>query len=420
MSRLLRRFAAISAAFVTAVTISGCGAVTIYSQYRELSNLELVRVVGIDAAEEVAEVTVAMSSDPEAPPEMMTRRAADLPAALEQLADNPTRRQPYYSHTEHILIGESAAQKSVAPYLDYVTRSAEMRASTSLFIVRGEAGTLIKETTDDKSSTESMLTYLVDHAADMGAGSVYTCGETSAALAGRGCALVMAVRRSESDTAQAEAPARVEPAGYAVLIDGRLAGYLEPDAARGALLLTNKFRSCITEVRDKEERKAVIELTGAKCDLTPQFDTSGVLAGIKVDLTLEGNITSLDPGCRPDNDSWRRAVEGRLDDLSESWLRAALRRSIELEADCTDLESSLRMTAPLRMDRALRKSGENESQTDFAALLPDLDIRFCTKTTLRRSFDLDTPLDVNGIQSDPQSSGIDQIMPESGETADAE
>ncbi len=384
------RVITILTSFLLILPLSGCGGMTIYSQYREASDLELVRVVGVDSDDEGLTVSISTGTDGEgSKPIVISRRATSLAGALQALANNPSTREPYYSHAKQVLIGEQAAKDGIAPYLDFVERSAQMRGSAHLAVVCGSAQELMTGATDSEVSAEMMLTYLIENAARTGESCVFDASEVTTALAVRGCALIMAISARNSDTEKgSEAEKRVAPAGFAIISDGKLVDYAQGEAARGVLLLTGRLKSAEVEAKDADGRAVSLQLTGAKVKWKPVFDKNDKLSGISVDIHLEGNITAAHEGCDLYNDQWRESVQDNVSAAYERCTVAAFEQAKSLKLDFLDIYGNIDRVAPYKME----KLGFDE----FTQMLPELKITVDAKTEIKRTFDLESPMPVDG------------------------
>lgn len=376
---------------LSAMLLTGCGSgMTIYSQYREASDLELVRVIGADADPGGVLISISTGTDGEgSKPIVMSRTAATLPQALSALANNPSTREPYYAHAKQVLIGEEAAKDSITPYLDFIERSAEMRGSAYLAIVRGKAVDLLTSATDNEISAESMLSYLIENAAKTGQSCVFDASEVAAALAGRGCAMVMAVTAAPSDTEKgADFEKRVAPAGFAIIDDGRLVAYAEDDTARGALVLCGRFKSAQIETQDAEGRRVSVQLTAADVKWKPVFDKDGVLTGVDIEIELVGNISSAQTGSDLYSEAWRKEVQHNISSIYEHHAMSAAALSQQLAVDYLDIYGRIDSAKPYKMEKI--------SMVQFNKLLPGLEVNVAVNTVLRRTFDLESPLPADG------------------------
>ena len=124
-------------------------------------------------------------------------------------------------------------------YLQHMERSPEMRLNTFLYVVRdGTAQEAVSAAGKETGGVVELLTSLEKDVQLMSESHVFTCGETAEQLAEQGACLAAAVRLvHREDILAGEDPVTLAAEGYAILKEGRLAGYLDADLARGVNLL---------------------------------------------------------------------------------------------------------------------------------------------------------------------------------------
>ena len=169
------------------VLLGGCGRRWIYSDYREIDQLELIQALGLDADGSLFAAT-----------------ASTVSRAMRQMQDYTSRKYIFFGHTAHLLLGEAAAERGIRPCLEHMERNAEMRLNTFLYIVReGTARELITETGREGEGIVPLLVSLEKDVQLMNESHVFTCGEVEESMAEGGSALAAAM--SSLTTAMANA-----------------------------------------------------------------------------------------------------------------------------------------------------------------------------------------------------------------------
>lgn len=184
-------------------------------QGREMESMKLVSALAVDGGAEttVTAVTAVRTTEDEEP-EVFTGAGDSLTAACAALRENSSRRT-YLGQTEQLLLGEG---QDPARALEFAADHRELRLDTLLYIVKGPAGPALA------------------------ASAQRTAGETGGAdPKGRTIGQVMP-RLAEGDhtlvpALAADGEGQLSPAGWAVLGQEGVAGWLEGDAALGAALL---------------------------------------------------------------------------------------------------------------------------------------------------------------------------------------
>ena len=160
----MKKIAAFIMAAAVAVSSSGCSGLSIFSNYREIEDLELIRTIGVDSDPQGVNVIISSgSTGSESAPRIYETQAPAVGVGLAVLQKVPLGKQAILSHTENMVLGEEEARAGIGQVLDYVERYAEMRIDTSLFIVKGgTARDLIQGTAGKNTSAADTYREEVD------------------------------------------------------------------------------------------------------------------------------------------------------------------------------------------------------------------------------------------------------------------
>lgn len=260
---------------------------------RGLEERKLVSALAVDGGERVtvtAVTAVRVTEDEE--PEVLTGVGDSLAAACRELRGGSARRV-YLGQAEQLLVGETRDLKTV---LDYVLTDRELRLDTLLYIVKGSAGEALGASADRV-------------AGETGGQDPRgrTVGEILPRLAEGEYALAPALAAGEQGI--------LEPAGWAVLGPGGLAGYLSGEAGLGAALLSGLGAGQVATLPH-----GAVEITGVR--------------SWAVDGTLHCTLTA-------------RAAEGfpKEEDLA-AWGERLLAAALEPGWDCWGLTRELGAPRP--------------------------------------------------------------------------
>ena len=136
--------------------LGGCN--SIYSNYREIENLLVVRSVGFDREDGGTRFSLASSANDDGEPIRMTTKGGSITDAMERIRNYSSQEDIFYPHVEHILLGEDAARVSIEDYLAFFCRSPELRIDIPLYIVRGgTAEQAVLETGSDSRCISEIL-----------------------------------------------------------------------------------------------------------------------------------------------------------------------------------------------------------------------------------------------------------------------
>lgn len=168
-------------------------------------------------------------------------------------------------------------------------------------------------------------------------------GETSASLLEWGSAYLPALRAVEQER---EGETALLEAGYGVLRDGRLVGYLDGEGARGLELLTGRTAADILEI-ELPSGRTVVRLTGAAVQWSPEFqgnDLKRLHLTCRVTAALAEGRRQLE---EQEQEQLRRALEAR----EEERLRRVLDQLRSWGADCAGVGSQVGRADPARWEK---------------------------------------------------------------------
>ncbi len=357
--------------------LGGCGEKGTFGSVREIDQLALVQTMGVDRTGALCTVTVSTAA--EEGQVLLKTKAVTLSRALGEMQDYTEKKYIFYGHTRHLLLGPEAARDFFGECLEFVERDGELRMDTKLYVVRGSsAEDAVALPGGGEESVGDALDSLEKDVSLLSESHVFTCGETAEALAERNCALVSALRLAEPENIlQGEDRRLLLSAGYAIIAEGSLAGWLEPDLARGANLLMQQRGGDLIEAPDGRGGWFAAALTGSRASFLPQYG-EGELTGLTVRLALCCTLSELQQTLDLREEETVRRMEEGIAEV-EAWrVSEVLRISQEMGADFCGLEKAVRRAAPLRFDRM---------KTPWEERFPDLPIAVEISAKLARTYE---------------------------------
>ncbi len=259
-----RRASVLALTIIILLSQTGCGFTRgLYSNYRAIEQLQLVRTLGVDAAPQGVKLSASGSMPTGGnTPIVYQYSDRDLISAADGLQDLSDTGQLFFAHTQNIVLGRAAAEQGIAELLDLVERDVHLRMGTQLFVLReGEAAALASASAEG-GDISAALDSVRQETEQTGKSRIRNFRETAVALEEYGAALVCALR--SEDAAQQRAPERSAPAiladGYGILKDGRLVGFLSGDDAEAVSLLFGDLGSVSRVVSDGSGGTVTLEL----------------------------------------------------------------------------------------------------------------------------------------------------------------
>jgi spore germination protein KC len=370
-----------------------CGAtLRLFPEMSEISDFEVVQVVGIDKKGDGVEVTLVADRESKQGGEnasgagmtgIMSFEGLTVSDAIGKMNLYSDKRR-HLGYVDYLLIDESAARDDIAKYLDFFTREYETRYSMFVFVARGVtskellraaasanrrmAGVLTNIDEATKELSCSRMLRLIDLAAMLGDGSeaavipAITCEDT-------GFAKVVGAEKPEKAAV---------PDGFAFIRDRKLAGFYDGGLAQAYNILTGRARAMPLSVKAEDGEYSALEILQYRVNFKTFWDGK-TLAGVRYDITAEANITEQSGRKNVFTDAGLKALEDGAAELIRRETRAVADKSALLGRDGFELGRRVRMKNPVKW------AGIADG---WSELFPKLDVEIDVKCVISRSYDL--------------------------------
>ena len=412
----MKRFLSLLIIICALPTLSGCS--SIYSNYREIQQLMVVQTMGIDREKGGVQVSMAAAAEASGGgPRRMSAQGGTVTAAIDRAYKLSYEEEIFFSHVNHLLVGEAAAEEGLDTFLDYVSQSPTMRIDIPLYIVRGgTANQAVMEVGDSSKGISEVMQTVHESFASPSNSRVFTVADTINSLLRYGSALVCAVEcvpSSESvspgksasaqgggeqnaqqgeeqnpqqeegqnaqDKTQGETQLMAVPAGYAVIRDGKLCKFIEPEEAAAVGLLTGSLPKTDITVTDRNGKNASLELNQGSAEITPVWGGKGQLKGLNIQAQVNASVLETDNWQQDNSNEYINHLTAQLESAISQRLSSLLRTSMKLKADFLGLAGQVE-----------RKSPENYRLMSqrFSELLPGLELQITVSGQLSHTNDM--------------------------------
>ena len=412
----MKRFLSLLIIMCALPALSGCS--SIYSNYREIQQLMVVQTMGIDREKGGVQVSMAAAAEASGGgPRRMSAQGSTITAAIDRAYKLSYEEEIFFSHVNHLLVGEAAAEEGLDAFLDYVSQSPTMRIDIPLYIVRGStANQAVMEVGDSSKGISEVMQTVHESFASPSNSRVFTVADTINSLLRYGSALVCAVEcvpSSESvspgksasaqgggeqnaqqgeeqnpqqeegqnaqDMTQGETPLMAVPAGYAVIRDGKLCKFIEPEEAAAVGLLTGSLPITDITVTDRNGKDASLELNQGSAEITPVWGGKGQLKGLNIQAQVSASVLETDNWQQGSSNEYINHLTAQLESAVSQRLSSLLRTSMKLKADFLGLAGQVE-----------RKSPENYRLMSqrFSELLPGLALQITVSGQLSHTNDM--------------------------------
>ena len=377
---------------------SGC--TTLLPQGTEIEKYDEVQVIGFDVSEEdPSQVEVTLIAKIDKPGDggsgvTIKTVSASGPTAFEAQRKLRAKEEKitFLGYVDFVLIGEKAAREDFTKYFDYFVRDHETRLSPMVFVVKGcSAKELITKTSSTKLFIVDRLSNIINGADLLGTTDKVKVIDAMNMLDNKfGAAIFPAIKCGipENQKRTGEMPEKViTTAGYAIIKDFKLSGYIEENTALGYNFLTNKVSSCPISVKDFTGEYVGLELISSKTEVEAKFN------GDKLEeVTYKTTISSTVPEQQSRANIFTRDA---IDDLClkeseyvKSLMEAAISVSKKNKKDCLGLAGKIQMQHPYKWEKI---------KDQWDEIFPDLAINVVVKSKIARTYEINLP---NGYQGE--------------------
>ena len=420
----MKRFLSLLIMMCALPALSGCS--SIYSNYREIQQLMVVQTMGIDREKGGVQVSMAAAAEASGGgPRRMSAQGSTVTAAIDRACKLSYEEEIFFSHVNHLLVGEAAAEEGLDTFLDYVSQSPTMRIDIPLYIVRGgTANQAVMEVGDSSKGISEVMQTVHESFASPSDSQVFTVADTINSLLRYGSALVCAVEcvpssesvspgkaeseqqssgqsaqggegqsaqqgeeqkpqavegQNSQDKTQGENPLMAVPAGYAVIRDGKLCKFIEPEEAAAVGLLTGRLPITGITVTDRNGKNATLELNQGSADIVPIWGGKGQLKGLNIQAQVIASVLETDNWQQSSSNEYINHLTAQLESAISQRLSSLLRTSMKLKADFLGLAGQVE-----------RKSPENYRLMSqrFSELLPGLELQITVSGQLSHTNDM--------------------------------
>lgn len=427
----MKRYISILIIISSLLSLSGCGG--IHTNYREIQQLMVVQTMGLDREEGSVRVSMAAAAEASGNgPRRMSATGGTVSTAIDRAYELSYEEEIFFSHVNHILIGEAAAEEDMDSFLDYLCQFPELRIDIPLYIVReGTAEQAVMEVGDGSRGISEVMQAVREIFATASNSRVFTVADTIRSLERYGSALICAIRcepgsestppqggssgeteesaqgeeqgqsgenmqqgQSEEEARQAQetgeggsqqsqkeadTPLMAGMAGYGVIRDGKLCKYLEPELSVAVGLMTGGVPISFIAVEDMDGRPCSLEVYDGSAQLNPVWAGPGELKGLELQVEVTASVMESGSSRAEGTEEYINYLTGQLESAVSEQLSSLLQSSMQLKADFLGLAG-----------RVERSSPENYRlmEQDFAQVLPSLELQISVSGRLSHTNDI--------------------------------
>jgi spore germination protein KC len=379
------------------VLLSSCVGTGILPRMTEISDFEVVQVIGIDKKDDMIAVTlVADRSGPAGGEGASAQKTSEIVSftgrtvveAISQMDIYSDKRQ-HLGYVDFLLIGEEAARDGITKYIDFFTRDYESRYSANVFIIRGGAARdFLLDTASEDRSINDALDNIDESIEELSVSRLYRLIDLVGELGlPYRAAIIPALRCKDFGSAEmigGEMPKKAfEPDGFAFLKDFKLVGYYDRELSPAYNCLIEKAHSTPVTVADPSGSLVALELHPDRLAFSPVWD-GDTLKGVKYDFLMFASLTEqlgLD-------DIYTEAALSEIEKNAslevKTAIEAVIAQSQKLGQDGFSLGERIRQKSPSKWKKL-------EMEKKWGDVFPSLKVEVTVETQVRRTYDLREP-----------------------------
>ena len=325
---------------------SGCSqSGSLAGNYRELEHMRLIHAVGFDLPEGRLSLSVSGGAKNKQGVTRLSCYGQNISDAMVNLQNFSGKEELYYAHTRFMLAGEDYARSGIFPMLRHMQQNPQLRMDLPLFVIRsGNAADLLLYAGGEENSIYDVLRVVMGDCKKHGSSIPFSCDDILVALNERGSSLVCAL--DVQKTAEASPDADEEEltptaAGFGILRDGQLVGYLSRNCAPGVGILLGKTGNDSSTIT-LDGQPITYHITEARHHLSPHWGTGGSLTGLT--LTAEVAATIKEGESR----GHLSRLEDRFARQIQGWLTEITQQMNATGTDFLDFGGELARLSPIR------------------------------------------------------------------------
>lgn len=357
--RLFRKAVAAALSMALMLSAAGCGSGTIYSNYREIEEMQVIQTLGVDADDRNGEILVSAATGMPAnasAPILLNAAGPSVTIAMTALQDYASSEYLFYAHTRFFVLGEDAAKRGIYQYLDYLERAPEIRLGTDLFVVRGNtANALITGAGGEGADYDvtDLLSAAYYDAPMHGISFVLSGTDVTKNLAENGSSLICAIDCAEAKNVIASGGGGLSalPVGFGIIKDGYLIDYLTGPGAKGACLLMNEMSGGYVILKMHNGAEITLNIDSGKTKYKPRWNDDGTVKGVDIECGVNAALVELTDPLGINTEEFFDMMDEALSQMMLEFVTAALDKSREHCADFLGIGGRLEASSPVNFDK---------------------------------------------------------------------
>lgn len=299
-----------------------------------------------------------------------------------------SEKQPFFGHTEFILISEEIAKQGLLECIDFMTRDHELRLNSRVYIVKGmSAQSFLEKSGKGELFIGDRLSHLEEASDNLSLSTKVSLAEVMFILDKSYLSLyIPSIEMKKSLLKSEKNKMDVYLDGFGIFNGDKLTEFLSHDEVRGLIWLRNLNQGGIIVVKDKKGENVSMEIMESKTKIEPLIKKNGKLkATIKIDLN--SNIGEIFGREDIFNKSNLEYIEKKQNETVQRMILNVIQEAKESELDFIGLGTHFYQKYPTVWEKYEKEWGKRVVKIDF-----DVQVN----SNIMRSYQLNEPTNHGG------------------------
>ncbi|MDP2891803.1 MAG: Ger(x)C family spore germination protein [Bacillota bacterium] len=304
---------------------------------------------------------------------------------ISQRIDTTSDLDIHWGHISFLVVGEDIAKEDINKCIDMMMREHEARTSIIIFVAYGStAEEMIKKSNTSGFLFHERLEQLVQMAGEYSVSAKVPLYRFADMLSSDTCAAYapcLIPAEYVYNTAEMDKDKQgINLNGFAVFKDGRLAGYMLNEVARGFNFAIGKVKSTSIVVKDTLGSNVTLEVINSQANIKPLI-TDGK-PSVTLEVSFQTNIADLQSTrsifTERELDRLRLAQEEEV----KKEVQSAVNYCKSLDADILDFLGAFHRTCTVEWEKM---------RGDWDRIFPALDVNIIIRSEIKRTYTIREP-----------------------------
>jgi spore germination protein KC len=297
---------------------------------------------------------------------------------------------PVWSHCNYFIYGEETAKNGLLPFVDVNFRFYDIRRNANVFIAKNStARDLIEKVSSGEQSTADLLETMVQTSKQSSVVNPVTFDDLFEMFHNPWrSAYIPVIAPNEAITIKDSGSTNYSLSGLAVFKGGKLVDFMDKNESIGLNWIIDTFDRGSLVIKDVNGDNVYLEIYSRGSEITPKINDDGQIS-IEIKITVDSNIAEIFAGSASLDESSRVYMEKQQEAAVRDYVTKAINFAQKNDTDVFDISGTINRKYPKQW---------NEIKNNWDDIFPDLNFDIKINSIIRRSFDIEEPVESPNIQ----------------------